>query len=235
MPGASADPRAALTHGEVIAGVSALLLLILMFATRWYSVAGIPGTSAHAQAVTTENAWGALTVVRWLMLLTILAAGAAVAVHLAHASGREHPVLDKDGGQFAASHTKEGVARGRCCALFEDQGSVVVVSGSPERRGRRKEVPFPRRRCGRKSKARAIVTVAQTIAAGRLLVTDTAGKLGRTGHRRVLDGAVMDRWCDHRVAALPQSGDQGLQAPVCQDACCASGHHHGGYSDASSR
>lgn len=86
MPGASADPRAALTHGEVIAGVSALLLLILMFATRWYSVAGIPGTSAHAQAVTTENAWGALTVVRWLMLLTILAAGAAVAVHLAHAS-----------------------------------------------------------------------------------------------------------------------------------------------------
>ncbi|HEY1591977.1 MAG TPA: hypothetical protein VGF81_09315 [Solirubrobacteraceae bacterium] len=77
-----ADPRAALTYGEVIAAVSALLLLILMFGTKWYGVAGIPGTSAHAQAVTTQNAWGSLSVVRWVMLLTILAAGASVLVHL---------------------------------------------------------------------------------------------------------------------------------------------------------
>ena len=77
-----AGPRAALTHGEVIAGTSALLLLILMFATKWYGVAGVPGTSAQAQAVTTQNAWSALTVVRWLMLLTILAAAAALLVHL---------------------------------------------------------------------------------------------------------------------------------------------------------
>jgi hypothetical protein len=81
-----ADPRAALTHGEVIAGVSALLLLILMFATKWYAVAGVPGTSAHAQAVTTQNAWTALTVVRWLMLLAILAAATALLVHLVHIS-----------------------------------------------------------------------------------------------------------------------------------------------------
>lgn len=85
-PAASADTRAALTHGELIAGASALLLLILMFATAWYSVAGIPGTSAHAQAVTTQNAWSALEIVRWLMLLTILAAVAAVAVHVVHPS-----------------------------------------------------------------------------------------------------------------------------------------------------
>ena len=82
MAGVRADPRAALTHGEVIAGVSAVLLLILMFAARWYGVAGIPGTSAHAQAVSTQNAWNGLTVVRWLMLLAILAAMAALAVHL---------------------------------------------------------------------------------------------------------------------------------------------------------
>jgi hypothetical protein len=80
------DPRAALTHGELIAAASALLLLILMSATEWYSVAGIPGTSAHAQAVTTENAWTALTVVRWLMLLTIISAFASVAVHVVRAS-----------------------------------------------------------------------------------------------------------------------------------------------------
>jgi hypothetical protein len=80
------DPRAALTHGELIAAASALLLLILMSATEWYSVAGIPGTSAHAQAVTTQNAWTALTVVRWLMLLTIVSAFASVAVHVFRAS-----------------------------------------------------------------------------------------------------------------------------------------------------
>jgi hypothetical protein len=81
-----AGPRAALTHGEVIAAASALLLLILMFGTKWYGVAGVPGTSAHAQAVTTENAWGSLSVVRWVMLLTILAAGASVLVHLVKVS-----------------------------------------------------------------------------------------------------------------------------------------------------
>jgi hypothetical protein len=70
----------------VIAAVSALLLLILMFGAKWYGAAGIPGTSAHAQAVTTENAWGSLSVVRWVMLLTILAAGASVLVHLVEVS-----------------------------------------------------------------------------------------------------------------------------------------------------
>ena len=85
-PDAPADTRAALTHGELIAAASALLLLILMFATAWYSVAGIPGTSAHAQAVTTQNAWTGLTIVRWLMLLAILAAIALVGVHVVHPS-----------------------------------------------------------------------------------------------------------------------------------------------------
>jgi hypothetical protein len=70
----------------VIAAVSALLLLILTFWTKWYGVAGIPGTSAHQQAVATENAWNSLSVVRWVMLLTILAAGASVLIHLVHVS-----------------------------------------------------------------------------------------------------------------------------------------------------
>ena len=81
-----ADPRAALTHGDVIAAVAALLLLIFMFWTKWFGVAGIPGTSTHAQAVTTENAWGSMSIVRWIMLLTILAAAAGLLVQLVHAS-----------------------------------------------------------------------------------------------------------------------------------------------------
>jgi hypothetical protein len=76
-----AERRAGLSHGDVIAAASALLLLILMFATEWYAVAGIPGTSAHAEAVTTENAWAALSVLRWLMLLTVVVAAGGVLIH----------------------------------------------------------------------------------------------------------------------------------------------------------
>jgi hypothetical protein len=86
MARAPADPRAALTHGELIAAASATLLLVLMFATQWYGVAGVPGSSAHAQAVTGQDAWTALTVIRWLLLVTIVLAWAAVAVHLLRAS-----------------------------------------------------------------------------------------------------------------------------------------------------
>jgi hypothetical protein len=76
-----AERRAGLTHGDVIAAASALALLVLMFATRWYAVAGIPGTSAHAEAVTTENAWSGLADLRWLMLLTVVVAAGGVLIH----------------------------------------------------------------------------------------------------------------------------------------------------------
>jgi hypothetical protein len=75
------EARIALNRGEVLGATSALVLLILMFAARWYGVAGIPGTSAHAQAVSTQNGWKALTVVRWEMLLAISVAVTSVAVH----------------------------------------------------------------------------------------------------------------------------------------------------------
>jgi hypothetical protein len=82
MAEAHADWRDALTWGELIAAGSAAVLAILMFATRWYGVAGLPGTSSRAEAVSTQNAWSALTVVRWEMLLTIAVALGAVAIHL---------------------------------------------------------------------------------------------------------------------------------------------------------
>lgn len=48
-----------LRKGEVVAAAGALLLLVVMFALDWYGAA---------------NGWQAHTVLRWLMLLTILAA-----------------------------------------------------------------------------------------------------------------------------------------------------------------
>ncbi|MGH2866531.1 MAG: hypothetical protein ACRDNK_03045 [Solirubrobacteraceae bacterium] len=81
-----APPR--VYRGELTSALGALLLLGLMFLTKWYGVAGVPDPSAARPAVSTaENAWGALEIVRWVMLLTVLAALGSVAVH---ASQRSH-------------------------------------------------------------------------------------------------------------------------------------------------
>jgi CDP-diglyceride synthetase len=52
-----------LRRGEVLAGVGAVLLLVLMLAGTWYRPAG------HSQ-----TGWQALTVLRWLILVTIICA-----------------------------------------------------------------------------------------------------------------------------------------------------------------
>ncbi len=75
-------------RGELTSAVSALLLLGLMFLTKWYGVAGVPDPSAAKPAVSTaEDAWNGLSVVRWVMLLTILASLGSVVLH---ASQRSH-------------------------------------------------------------------------------------------------------------------------------------------------
>lgn len=75
-------------RGELTSTVSALLLLGLMFLTKWYGVAGVPDPSAARPAVSTaEDGWNGLSVVRWVMLLTILASLGSVVLH---ASQRSH-------------------------------------------------------------------------------------------------------------------------------------------------
>jgi glucan phosphoethanolaminetransferase (alkaline phosphatase superfamily) len=75
-------PRIGPTRGELISALSALILLVLMFATAWYGVDGIPGAkSTSSAAAGAVNAWHGLTVIRWLLLATVLLAFAAVAIH----------------------------------------------------------------------------------------------------------------------------------------------------------
>lgn len=70
-------------RGEVISAVSALALLVLMFGFAWYGTAGVPGqSSTQAAASGAENAWDALHIVRWLMVVTIVATLGSAAVHL---------------------------------------------------------------------------------------------------------------------------------------------------------
>lgn len=61
---------------------SALGLLVCMFFLAWYDVDGIPGqVRAGHGVVWTEDAWHGLTIVRWVMLATILAALGGVGLH----------------------------------------------------------------------------------------------------------------------------------------------------------
>lgn len=68
-------------RGELISAASAAALLVCMFAFAWYEYDRIPGTRAARHGVVrTENAWQALTLLRWLMLVTIIVALAPAAL-----------------------------------------------------------------------------------------------------------------------------------------------------------
>jgi hypothetical protein len=65
--------------GEVIAGVGGTLLLVFMLALPWYGLKSpIDHTAAGLGVATSVNGWHALAHVRWLMLVTIVAALALV-------------------------------------------------------------------------------------------------------------------------------------------------------------
>ena len=69
-----------LRTGEVLVAAGAVLLLVVMFAFTWY---GLPGDAAEVVQAAggpdlSRTGWQAHTVLRWLMLLTILAALALV-------------------------------------------------------------------------------------------------------------------------------------------------------------
>jgi hypothetical protein len=85
----TAQPRhLRVRQGALITAGSALVLLIVMFATKWYGVDEIPGRVATRTQIThAANAWNSLSIVRWLMLATIVVAIGSV---LLHGSQRSH-------------------------------------------------------------------------------------------------------------------------------------------------
>jgi hypothetical protein len=86
--------------GELISALSAVALLVLMFAAAWFGVDQLPSrVLAGAGRATAENAWHAMTIVRWVMLLTSLVAIGSVILHL---SQRSHGTRTETGGLVAA-------------------------------------------------------------------------------------------------------------------------------------
>ncbi len=60
-----------LRAGEVIAGVGGLLLLVFMFALKWYGLGGrLSEGHAGLPGATSWSGWQELPVLRWLLLLT---------------------------------------------------------------------------------------------------------------------------------------------------------------------
>jgi hypothetical protein len=77
-----AAPSTGPTRGELISALSALILILMVFATAWYGVDGIPGANlTSSAAASAENAWHALSVVRWLIVVTVALAFATLAIH----------------------------------------------------------------------------------------------------------------------------------------------------------
>jgi hypothetical protein len=86
---APASPAPTRVHvGELISSGSALALVVLLFAVKWYGIAGVPDPSYARPAISTaENGWDALSAVRWVILATVLVALGSVFLH---ASQRRH-------------------------------------------------------------------------------------------------------------------------------------------------
>jgi hypothetical protein len=81
----------------LLSACSAVALLIVMYALEWFGVDGIPGrTPSLAWAV---NAWHGLTLVRWVMLATILL---ALGAPLLHATQRSHGTKTSTSGAILA-------------------------------------------------------------------------------------------------------------------------------------
>lgn len=86
---------AAIARGDLVSAVGGVLLLALMFFTAWYGIDQLPSrSSAGAARATSENAWHALSLVRWVMLLTVVV---AISAAIVHATQRSHGAKTRTG------------------------------------------------------------------------------------------------------------------------------------------
>ncbi|HLJ03699.1 MAG TPA: hypothetical protein VKT31_09675 [Solirubrobacteraceae bacterium] len=115
------QPRRVLAHGELPGAGFALALLVSMFALKWFGVDGRP--TARGANVRAEDAWNGLTLLRWLIVLTVIVALAAVALHVAQ---RDHGVKTDTSLAVAALATVTAILLAyRVLIDLPDPNSVV--------------------------------------------------------------------------------------------------------------
>ncbi len=108
--------------GELISATSALLLVPIIFALEWFGKVGIPALR-RSGLTGSENAWNGMTLVRWLMLATILLALGSVVLH---ASQRSHGTRTATGVPVAAFGTLLALAVGYRVLLVPPSADSVV-------------------------------------------------------------------------------------------------------------
>src|SRR5690242_20126869 len=85
--------------GELVSAGCALTLLLLMFLVKWFGVNQLPGRANGVERETAENAWHGLTLLRWLMLLTIVVTLGSL---ILHATQQSHGAENDTGALITA-------------------------------------------------------------------------------------------------------------------------------------
>jgi hypothetical protein len=110
--------------GELISATGALLLAPIMFALEWFGKVGVPALQRSGMTGA-ENAWNGMTLVRWLMLATILVTLGSVVLH---ANQRSHGTRTATGAPVAALGTLLALSVGyRVLFVPPSADSVVDV------------------------------------------------------------------------------------------------------------
>ena len=166
--GASQDsPQPRLRRGEFVTAAWAIALLVAMFALKWFGVDNVPGKDTSA--VTAVDAWNGLSVLRWMMLATILLAVGSAALHISQgdhgsqtdtsrtlawaatlvAAGLIYRVLIDLPRANAVVDQKLGALLGLGCALgmtagaWQTRRAFLVAAREPVVRRRRRGAPPP--------------------------------------------------------------------------------------------
>jgi hypothetical protein len=108
--------------GEVMSAISALLLVGIMFVFAWYGKVGVPEVRRSGM-IGTEDAWNGLTLLRWLLLATILVSLGSVVLH---ARQRGHGTRTATGAPVALLGTLAALWLGYRVLLDLPSSSTVV-------------------------------------------------------------------------------------------------------------
>jgi len=68
--------------GELTSALSAVALLVVTFATKWYGIVALPHSADRSGIQGATSAWTQLTLARWLILASAIVTAGSVALHI---------------------------------------------------------------------------------------------------------------------------------------------------------
>lgn len=68
--------------GELTSALSALVLVIVTFGTKWYGIVALPHSADRSGIQGATSAWTQLTLARWLIVASVIVAAGSIALHI---------------------------------------------------------------------------------------------------------------------------------------------------------